>query len=886
MGTLSKNAIMKNLTLILALFAVIGMNAYGQDTEKKKKYYEAVRIANAPSIDGNLDDEAWMQNHWQGGFIQHEPYENRPPSQPTEYKICYDDMHLYVAFKAYDSSPDSITNRMSRRDNADGDMVFIGFDSYHDLRTMFIFGVSSAGVRTDWIMSNNGQNEDFTWDPIWQAKTSMHEWGWAVEMKIPFTQLRFEKNSDEVWGLIVARQIFRLNEMSLWPAIPRDAPGMVHLGAEMGGLEGVEPRKQFDIMPYGVASYNTYESEEGNPFRTGNDYRLKGGLDAKIGITNNLTLDLTLFPDFGQVEADPSEVNLTAYETYFEEKRPFFIEGNSITSFNVGLGDGEIGNDNLFYSRRIGRNPHGYPSLGEHEYADVPSFTNIIGAAKLTGKTTNGLSVGFIESVTAEVVAEIDSAGRKSTEVIEPLTNYSLARVQKDFNKGNTIIGGAVTNTIRRLDDTGLDELHKNATTAGVDFTQYFRERNYMLAASVYMSHVEGSEDAITRTQLSSARYFQRPDADHLTLDTTRTSLSGFGAKLEAGKIGGKWNFLLMSNWKSPELELNDMGYQREADNIVNVLWTGYNFTEPFSIFRSLRLNNDVYFAHDFGGNLTGVGYEYNMNANFKNYWYAGFGGGFGFLTTSNTMLRGGPSIYAPNSWRMWSNVSTDNRKIVSASIHGNINGQAEDVSLSYSYGVSLTMRPTNTLRISLSPGYSVRSDEFQYISRRSFNDDDRYIFGNIEQKVLSMSIRVNYNITPDLTIQYWGQPFIATGTFSKFKMITDPKADELADRYHEYTDDQITKKENYYDIDEDIDGTYDYDFDIPDFNVDEWLSNLVVRWEFMPGSTAYLVWSQSRYFSQTDSEFEVCDNLHDLFTNKKANNIFLVKLSYRFGLR
>ncbi|MBS0011880.1 MAG: carbohydrate binding family 9 domain-containing protein, partial [Bacteroidales bacterium] len=589
---------MKNLTLVL-VFTGLFFSVYGQETEKKK-YYEAVRIENAPSIDGILDDEAWLQNHWEGGLIQHEPYENRPPSQETEFKICYDDVHLYVAIKAFDSFPDSITNRMSRRDNADGDMVFIGLDSYHDLRTLFVFGVSSAGVRFDMIISNNGQNEDPSWDPIWQAKTKIHDWGWAAEMKIPFTQLRFQKNSDEVWGMIMARQIFRHSEMSFWPAIPRDAPGVVHLAGELGGLGEIEPRKQFDIMPYGVAAYNTYEPEEGNPFMTGSDPRLKAGLDAKIGVTNNLTLDLTILPDFGQVEADPSEVNLSAFETFFQEKRPFFIEGNSITSFNVGLGEGDVGNDNLFYSRRIGRRPHGYPSIENNEYADVPTFTNILGAAKLTGKTKNGVSVGFIESVTSEVKAKIDSAGQRSTQVVEPLSNYSLARVQKDFNKGNTIIGGAVTNTIRRLDETGMDYLHKNATTGGLDFTRYFKDKNYMLSTSIYMSHVEGTTEAITRTQMSSARYYQRPDADHVELDTDRTSLTGFGGKLQAGKIGGKWNFVLMSNWKSPGLEINDMGYQREADQVVNVLWTGYNFTEPFSIFRSINLGNNGYMVHDF----------------------------------------------------------------------------------------------------------------------------------------------------------------------------------------------------------------------------------------------------------------------------------------------
>ncbi|MCD4768631.1 MAG: carbohydrate binding family 9 domain-containing protein, partial [Bacteroidales bacterium] len=423
---------------ISIMIALLVLSVYTTAQELPKRIYKAYRIEKAPVINGDIDDNAWQSGEWTGDFIQHEPYEGKDPSQPTEFKICYDDLHMYVAIKAYDSSPDSITNRMSRRDDGDGDMVFILLDSYHDLRTGFVFGVSSAGVRFDMIMSNNGQNEDESWDPIWQAKAKVHKWGWCAEMKIPFTQLRFQKNSDDVWGLEVARQIFRHNELSFWQHIPRNAPGVIHAIGELDGLQEVEPRKQFDITPYGVAAYNTYESEEGNPFATGSDFKGNIGLDAKIGVTNNLTLDLTVFPDFGQVEADPSEVNLSAFESYFEEKRPFFIEGNNITSFNVGMGDGDVGNDNLFYSRRIGRRPHGYPSVENNEYADVLTFTDIIGAAKLTGKTEGGLSIGVVESVTREVKAKIDSIGDRTTQVIEPLTNYSLVRVQKDYNEGNT----------------------------------------------------------------------------------------------------------------------------------------------------------------------------------------------------------------------------------------------------------------------------------------------------------------------------------------------------------------------------------------------------------------------------------------------------------------
>ena len=876
-----KQLITSILILIISASVMTGQTEY-----LPKKGYEAYRVEVPPTINGVFDDEAWTQGNWAGDFVQNEPYADRPPSQPTEFKLAYDDMNLYIAVKALDSAPDSITNRMSRRDHGDGDMVFVVFDSYHDLRTGFVFGVSSAGVRFDMIMSNNGRNEDLTWDPIWLAKAQVHDWGWAAEMKIPFTQLRFNKNSESVWGFEVARQIFRENELSLWHPIPRNAPGFIHAIGELDGLQEVEPRKQLDLTPYGVAALETYEAEEGNPYADGSDVKFNVGLDGKIGVTNNLTLDFTINPDFGQVEADPSQVNLTAFETYFEEKRPFFIEGANITSFNVGLGDGDVGNDNLFYSRRIGRRPQGYPSTDDGEYADVPRFTRILGAAKLTGKTEKGLSVGIIEALTADTKATIDLNGTERKETIEPLTNYALVRVQKDFNEGNSIIGGAITSTIRKLDGTDMAYLHKNATSAGVDFTQYFKDRNYSLNTSLYMSNVQGSTDAISITQQSSARYFQRPDADYVELDETRTALSGVGGKIEFGKIGGNWNWQFMNVFKSPGLEINDMGFNQISDNILNVLWTAYNFTEPFSVFRSLRLNTTVHMSNDFGGTITGIGNEYNVNANFKNFWHAGIGGGYGVHQVSNRMLRGGPSMYLPNEGRLFFMMATDDRKAISGGFFGRVGWGAEDYYQRTSYGVFMTFRPTNSISISLRPSYSQNDHELQYVTQTEMNGDPRYIFGTIDQKVLSMSLRVNFSITPDLTIQYWGQPFTSSADYSEFKMISDSKAENFTNRYHIYTSNQISLEDNIYLVDEDVDGNVDYGFENPDFTWDEWLSNLVIRWEFLPGSTAYLVWSQTRNNYIEDGTFDAWENMNIMFTEGKPNNNFMIKFSYRFGLR
>ena len=880
-----KNLTMKNLLFLLALILLTASQLYAQPAEKKR--YKATEITIPPQIDGILDDEAWLAGEWIDDFTQFEPYNGRPSLQRTEFKIVFDANNIYVAIKAFDTAPDSIVKRLTRRDDVDGDMVGIGFDSYHDLRTAFVIGLSAGEVKFDRMDTNDGQNQDSTWDPNWWGKTTINEEGWVAEMKIPFSQLRFEKSSDGIWGLEVFRQLYRHNELSFWQHIPKDAPGLVHLFGEIEGLANIKPRKIFDITPYGVASLDGYQAQAGNPFASGHDYRFNAGLDAKIGVTNNMTLDLTVNPDFGQVEADPSEVNLTAYETFFEEKRPFFVEGNNITNFGIGLGDGGIGNDNLFYSRRIGRRPQGYPSIQDNEYADIPRSTAIISAAKLTGKTQNGLSVGFIETVTAEGKAEVDSLGTRSFQTVEPLTNYFVGRVQKDNNAGNTIFGGMFTSVNRNLTDNLKSSLHSSAYSGGLDFTQYFRDKTWMFNVNAALSTVKGSELAMVRTQRSSARYFQRPDADHFSLDSTRTSLTGTGGRMQIVRSGNShWSFMGAMLWKSPEFEVNDIGYMRESDNIIQVLWVGYRQWEPKGFYRNYNINFNQYSAWSFGGEHMVDGLNASGNITFKNFWNANAGGEFNFNSVSNSMLRGGPMMRMPASVNTWYSAGTDSRKKLVFRVNGGFNKGFSGSSLTNRIGGSITYKPTNTLVLRLSPSYSATENQLQYVGRRSFEGENRYLFGTIDQKVLSMSLRVDFNLTPDLTLQYWGQPFVASGTYSDYKMITDYRASEFSDRFHTFTPSQIEMVDNSnYQIDENGDGTNDYSFSKPDFNVQEFLSNLVIRWEYNPGSTVFLVWSQTRSNFDPESVFNPGENLGDLF-GVKPYNVFLVKFSYRFGIK
>jgi len=872
---------------------------YGQDYEKRK--YISQRIETPPVINGELDDEAWTHGEWGGDFSQYQPDEASPVKQKTEFKILYDNNNIYVAIKAYDSAPDSIVTRMTRRDDTDGDEVVVAFDSYFDQRTAFGFGVSAAGVRGDLIWTDDGMNENETFDPIWYVKTGIYDWGWAAEMRIPLTQLRFSADNEQTWGLEVIRTIYRHDETDMWQPIARNASGLVHNAGLLTGLNGIKPRTLFDITPYGVTKFETYEGEDGNPWFDGTDLKANAGLDAKIGISNNMTLSLSVNPDFGQVEADPSEVNLSAFETFFREKRPFFVEGNNITSYGLGIGEGDVGNDNLFYSRRIGRSPKRPAEPDNNEYAYTPGFIPILGAAKITGKSGNGLSVGVIEALTAQVNTKIynELTGETKHVTAEPLANYTVGRVQQDINQGKTIIGGLITSTVRSLDETTQDYFHKSATTAGIDFTQYFKDMNYIFQLRTAFSNVQGNTEAMARTQRSAVHNFLRPDADYVEYDPTRTSLSGFGGNLMAGKIGGNMQIIYLAAWKSPGMELNDIGYMRVADQYLGVAVLNYSIYKPFSIFNRMSFGTNILHLMDFGGNTLMVGDEFSWNAGFKNLWNTFFGGGFNSKERDNLMLRSGPSMKMPGTGRIYGGFSSSERKKLVAEINARNGWGNKDVYTQKSIGLELSYRPFNTLTLSAESEWEQTKNSMQYVTTASSIsgvNPSEYIFATIDQKILSMSFRVDYNITPDLTVQYWGQPFFGSGKYSSFKRITDPLADVYTDRFHLLSP-RVTyigsgeilfdsDLEKYFGYPQETSLFPDYTFDNPDFTVSEFLSNLVVRWEFLPGSTAYFVWSQTRDYSTGDGLFDLGTQFSDVFRQNKPHNIFLIKFSYRFGLR
>ena len=551
---------------------------------------------------------------------------------------------------------------------------------------------------------------------------------------------------------------------------------------------------------------------------------------------------------------------------------------------------GPLSSDNLFYSRRIGRSPHLYPDTDDDEYVKSPSNTTILGAFKITGKTRSGWSLGVLESITQREIAEIDSSGYRHTEPVEPLTNYSLVRIQKDMNEGNTRIGGMLTATNRQLDDPVLQKLRTSAYTGGFDFNHQWKDKTYYITLQTIFSHVSGTKESMIETQISAPRYFQRPGAPHLKVDSSLTSLTGFGGTLTGGRAGNsKWPFLIWVTWRSPSLELNDLGYLYNPDIIQEVFWVGYQNYEPFSIFRQLFLNFKQWYGCTFGPEKLYFGGNFEVNANFKNYWHATIGISYDTRNASPADLRGGPMLFYSPVINLYYNFSTDSRKklVLSAAANHNIGTDSQFNYMNFSTGIS--WRVNKALKIELSPNVVYFKNNIAYVE----NVEDslamlHYIMGTLKQIETSLTMRLTYNITPDFTVQYYGMPFVSAGDYSRYKYILDPSARRFTGRFNNFLPEQITTlydgDDLSYSISLNDDGIEDYNFGNPDFNSFQYRSNLVARWEYLPGSTVYLVWSftQNRYKNEGDYSF--VDDMGEIF-RVHPHNVFLIKLSYRFGL-
>jgi hypothetical protein len=877
--------------IVAALPCVLGLPALAQTPDagraRPPRIYKTQPLTGKPpSIDGHLDDEAWKEGEWAGDYVQQTPVEGGAPSQKTELKILYDDKNIYFAIRAYDDMA-RIAKYSSRRDEFTGDIVGVCFDSYFDKRTGFEFDITSAGTKMDLVLSNEGW--DTTWDAVWDGKVAHEPNAWTAEFRIPLSQLRYSAQDVQTWGMHAWRWISRLQEESQWNLIPRQGTGRLYNFGELHGIHGLTPRRRIELLPHVLGEVSSLPEQTGNPFVGSANGKAAAGLDAKVGLTSNFTLDATVNPDFGQVEADPSVVNLTTYETFYEEKRPFFLEGKRI--FTLGLsgsaiaGDvsGTLQGDQLFYSRRIGAPPPVQPVVQEGAFLESPGETSIISAVKVTGKTNDGLSVGLLQSLTASEQARLWFNGAESHVPVAPTTNYIVGRLQKDWDKGNAIVGGMFTSTHRWLsDEAALHRLPTDAFTGTVDATRFFGDRAYVIEGKGVFSQISGDPSAILALQTNPVHNYQRTDASHLSVDRNATSMLGHAGTVRIARYGkGKWLWSESARWMSPGLDLNDVGYLRQADVLLNEAMLSFAEIEPHGAFRSYGFSMTRDDAWDFGGLKTAGSTNLLVNGAFRSLWTISGGLNVVDAPTDTRLLRGGPAMTMSGRVAATAAVASDPSRRLSVGLSTGRDFVLDGDGRKGNVTAEVNVRPGNKLQFSVITYYEHNVDDLQYVETPRPEGSPRYVLGRLDQDTLGLTLRANAFITPDFTIQYYGSPFVSNGSYDGFKRATTPRASDYADRFHQFTASEIAfvPHVNAYRVTE---GESTYAFGNPNFDFRQFRSNLVARWEYKPGSTLFVVWSQDR----TDQEAfgrSLTSSL-DALRLAPATNVFLVKVSYWFG--
>jgi hypothetical protein len=839
------------------------------------------------TIDGRLAEAGWQAAVPFSDFVQRDPNEGQPGTERTEVRVLYTDDALYVGVRAYDSEPDHIVGRLTRRDEESAsDWIFVAIDSYHDRRTAYVFCVNPAGVQRDVYLFNDVDDDD-SWNAVWDVATTRDSLGWTAEFAIPFSQLRFPEAAQHEFGFNVVRIINRRNEEQHWRLLPKNESGVVSRFGDLVGLQDIKSPRRLELLPYAVAQTARYPAADGDPFADGADHTGRVGGDLRYGVTSNLTLNATINPDFGQVEADPAVVNLTAFETFFQEKRPFFNEGLDVFRFGIGLGDGDGSQEQLFYTRRIGRSPQGSgdPRGG---YAESVSQTTILGAAKLSGKTPSGWTLGLLGAMTGEEESRVlDSAGVAYHDVVEPRTTYVVSRIGRDFRNGQSVIGFFGTGTLRDLPDAGnLDWLRSSAFTGGVNWEHRWQRDTYRFQGWLAGSSVHGPPEAIDLTQRSSARYFQRPDNDHVTYDPTRTSLQGYAGQIEMWKLGGSWRWLASVNTRSPGFEVNDLGFMRNTDRTTEVLWTSYRWTEPGKVFRRIQLNVNQWSSWSHGWEHLGIGGNLNGNFTLLNYWGGYFGGNVEARGLSVATLRGGPAIADPAGWNGWAGFYSDERKALR--VRGEVFGWLQsDAGGTHEVGgnVGLTWQPLTNMNFQVSPGVYFTRRGWQYLDTQVALDSTRYLVGDLDQTTVSTQLRASLTFLPTLSLQLYVEPFVSAGRYLAYREVADPRGATFDDRFTTFADDQVaTDGDGNVTVDLDRDGGADLALGDPDFRLLSLRSNTVLRWEYLPGSALFVVWQHNRGSFDHNGAFDLRDGLRDLHELPSANT-FLVKVSYWISL-
>ena len=854
-----------------------------------------------PHIDGHLDDPVWATAAWFSDFTQKVPVEGGVPTDRTEVAFAYDENALYVGARLYSSRVARIPRPVTRRDQfSNAEYFIVALDPYHDKRTGYSFSVSSGGVQGDsYHPRDEEDNRDPAFNPVWESRISFDSLGWYVEMRIPFSQLRFNTQPVQQWGLNINRWRPGFNEDIYWVMIPVSQAGFFSHFGTLEGMENIAPSRRAEFVPYvaGTASMSGTPAD-GNPFDDGSEWDARAGADFKLGLGSNLTLDGTVNPDFGQVEADPAEVNLTAFETFFPEQRPFFVEGNQLLQ---GNGPG------YYYSRRIGGSPQGYATGQVADSADfqqTPKYATILGAAKLTGRTSSGMSIGALGAVTQREYANLYDIQTNtfSRVAVEPSTAYLVGRVQQELGASASTVGITLTGLSRSFSDAAplADQMTSNAVTGGADWLWRLSGGKYEVSGFAGFSHVGGTTDALTLVQESSAHYFQRPDQTYAALDTSRTSLTGYTAALNAEKTGGNhWTGGAGLSTESPGFELNDAGRLQSADDIDASGFINYRQNSPTKLFRRYRLGAFLASGWNYGGTRTYSIYRLNTSYTWMNWWNTSLGLFFRPRATSDDLTRGGPLMGTAQATGFDFHGSGNEAK--GTTIGMNFGASWNELSASSTYfNFRISGRPGSRWQLSAAPNWQKSNNARQYIGvypgGTAATYGSRYVFSWVEQTTLSMQLRLNYAFTPTLTLEAYAEPFASSGKFTQYGELTAAGASSLRTYGTDNTTITTDASGNYLVTD----GNTGQTFELPnnDFNVLSYRSNVVLRWEWRPGSALFLIWQQNRESDcaagydtgvcyQTDKTPGAGLSAGDLAASRgvPGDNIVVLKATYWFSV-
>ncbi len=854
----------------------------------------AVYSGTDPVLDGLLNDAVWATAPVATDFTQRVPRGGAAASQRTQVRVAYDAQAMYVGVRNWDTAPDSIAQQLGRRDADDifSDWFFVGFDSYGDRRTAFVFGVSPRGVLRDQYLSNDGDFDD-SWDAVWNVVSRVDSAGWTAEFRIPLSQLRYDVRGTvgavRPWGINFSREIARHGEESFWADTPANAAGFASRFGTLTGLDSLRPPSRNEVVPYVRSQIETQPRQNQNQFVPARAATIAVGGDVRLKLPQSLTLTATLNPDFGQVEADPAVVNLSAFEVFFDERRPFFLENAD----GFGFGRTRTSNDNdpptFFYSRRIGRAPQRAPGGRDLLAVGIASRTPIAGALKLSGTTPSGWQIGVLNGVTphehAEVLREGDLLSR---EPVEPRSNYHVTRVRRLLRGGNTGIGAFVADTRRALDDSLLRvRLASSATVTGIDWEHAWQERMWTISGVYAQSAVRGDSQVIARLQRANYRSFHRPDAAHLAFDPARTALGGSYSAFSLAKSGGERVLASVTyEQTSPGLEVNDLGFQVRSD--VRSVSTSLQYRDPLQSRWSRDWSMSVFgtLSDNYGGDRVEERYTVFGSTTLHNFWEIEVNGNISPQTLNDRLLRGGPLAQRPASSRVSFELSTDGRLPVILSVEGNVGSDVSGLR-TRELTLGFDWRPLPQARLRLEPVVGSARTNNQYIQSvpdgtATATSGARYVFANVQQHEVRMDTRLDWTFSPWLSLQLFLQPFASAGRFTRLKEFTTPRAF----RFAEYGVDAGTLKATADGVVIDPDGAGAARmFTVPaqDFTVRALRGNAVLRWEYRPGSSVFLVWSQQREQALDDARFNVGGQLARAFADP-GQQVFLVKFSRWLG--